>query len=70
MFDRPSSVPQTNLEIMLFGDRWKRAVDEADRRLQWPRAAERVPGGDQLDTEGLDAELDDEDLEAWIGEAG
>jgi len=37
VFDRPQLiVPQTDLEIMLFGDRWARAGKEADRRLGWP----------------------------------
>jgi transcriptional regulator with XRE-family HTH domain len=33
VFDRPPTVRQTDLEIMLYGDRWARAVAEADRRL-------------------------------------
>lgn len=41
-FQRPSTDPQTALEIMLFGDRWQRAIDGADRRLRWP-----VAGADQ-----------------------
>ena len=37
VFDQPQLiVPQTDLEIMLFGDRWARAGTEADRRLGWP----------------------------------
>ena len=35
-FDRPPTVPQTNLEIMLRGDPWQKAGLEADRRLGWP----------------------------------
>lgn len=38
VFDRPPTVPQTNLEILLYGDRWARAVAEADRRLRWGQA--------------------------------
>jgi transcriptional regulator with XRE-family HTH domain len=37
VFDQPELiVPPTDLEIMLFGDRWALARDEADRRLHWP----------------------------------
>lgn len=44
VFDQPVLVTQpTNLELMLFGDRWERATREADRRLAWPRAAEPGP---------------------------
>jgi Predicted transcriptional regulators len=35
VFDRPPTVRQTDLEIMLYGDRWAKAVAEADRRLGW-----------------------------------
>jgi transcriptional regulator with XRE-family HTH domain len=42
-FERPPTVPQTDLEIMLFGDAWQRAGALADRRLRWP---ERVPAPD------------------------
>jgi len=37
IFDRQPTVPQTALEIMLYGDPWEKAVAEADRRLGWPR---------------------------------
>jgi hypothetical protein len=37
-FDKPPTVPQTDLEIMLYGDPWQRATREADRRLRWPRS--------------------------------
>jgi transcriptional regulator with XRE-family HTH domain len=40
MFDRPATIPQTDLEIMLYGDPWKRAMAEADRRLRWPQLSE------------------------------
>lgn len=55
VFDRPPTEPLTNLEIMLGGDSWLRAGEEADRRLRWPppvarRAVTRFPwegaGGD------------------------
>jgi transcriptional regulator with XRE-family HTH domain len=51
VFDQPPLItPPTNLEIMLFGDRWERAGREADRRLGWPgkapAAPERGPGYD------------------------
>lgn len=36
VFDKPPTVPQTALEIMLYGDPWLRAGREADRRLRWP----------------------------------
>lgn len=36
IFDKPPTVPQTDLEIMLYGDPWQRAIREADRRLGWP----------------------------------
>jgi transcriptional regulator with XRE-family HTH domain len=47
-FERPPTVPQTELEIMLFGDRWKLAVEGADRRLRWPEPAvdEAADGGE------------------------
>lgn len=36
LFQEPRLItPPTNLELMLFGDRWARAVEEADRRLGW-----------------------------------
>jgi transcriptional regulator with XRE-family HTH domain len=35
VFDKRPSVPQTDLEVLLYGDPWKRAVAEADRRLDW-----------------------------------
>ena len=35
-FDKPPTVPQTSLEILLYGDPWERATKEADRRLRWP----------------------------------
>lgn len=38
VFDRPPTVPQTNLEIMLYGDRWAMAGAESDRRLEWAPA--------------------------------
>jgi transcriptional regulator with XRE-family HTH domain len=41
---RPPTVPQTDLEIMLYGDRWKRAVEEADRRLYWPKPIDPAAG--------------------------
>jgi transcriptional regulator with XRE-family HTH domain len=52
VFDQPELiVPPTDLEIMLFGDRWARACREADRRLRWPKptshtdqAPEKLPG--------------------------
>ncbi len=40
-FDRPPTVPQTNLEIMLRGDPWQKAGLEADRRLGWPPPSAR-----------------------------
>ena len=46
LFEKPPTVPQTNLEIMLYGDRWKRAVNEADRRLHWPAPPEPVEDTD------------------------
>ncbi len=37
VFDQPELiVAPTALEIMLFGDRWALACEEADRRLRWP----------------------------------
>jgi transcriptional regulator with XRE-family HTH domain len=33
------TVSPTNLELMLFGDRWQQAADEADRRLRRPKRA-------------------------------
>lgn len=44
VFDRQPTVPQTDLEIMLYGDPWKRAAASADRRLGWPAPRERDPG--------------------------
>jgi transcriptional regulator with XRE-family HTH domain len=44
VFDRQPTLPQTDLEIMLFGDPWKRATREADRRLGWPAP----PAGDEV----------------------
>lgn len=63
LFERPPSVPQTDLEIMLFGDRWKRAGEIADRRLRWPTPVADTPAeadrDDQPLTEAdLEAELD------------
>lgn len=55
-FDRPPTVPQTDLEIMLFGDRWQRAVEGADRRLGWPGSAVGRRTGD--------------DPAAWFGGGG
>jgi transcriptional regulator with XRE-family HTH domain len=43
VFDKRPSVPQTDLEIMLYGDSWKRAVAEADRRLGWTEATPNGP---------------------------
>ena len=37
-FAPPPTVPQADLEIMLYGDHWQRAIQEADRRLGWPKA--------------------------------
>ncbi|MGH7734199.1 MAG: helix-turn-helix domain-containing protein [Gemmatimonadales bacterium] len=34
-FDKPPTIPQTALEVMLYGDHWANAGAEADRRLQW-----------------------------------
>ncbi len=55
VFDQPQLiVPQTDLEIMLFGDRWAHACKEADRRLGWPpltanrKEPHGGPGGAQL----------------------
>ena len=33
----PPGPPPTPLELMLYGDQWRRACDEADRRLARPR---------------------------------
>jgi transcriptional regulator with XRE-family HTH domain len=42
VFDRPNLISEpTNLELMLFGDRWARAPREADRRLDWPTPGAR-----------------------------
>jgi transcriptional regulator with XRE-family HTH domain len=44
IFDQPPLItPPTNLELMLFGDRWERAKREADRRLGWPPGAPTAP---------------------------
>jgi transcriptional regulator with XRE-family HTH domain len=43
VFDKPPTVSPTALEVMLYGDRWAKAVAEADRRLGWtpePTASE------------------------------
>lgn len=45
-FDRPPTVPQTNLEIMLRGDPWQKAGLEADRRLGWPAQISPRPRSD------------------------
>lgn len=42
LFEKPPTIPQTDLEIMLYGDRWERAVTEPDRRLHWPAPLEPV----------------------------
>jgi transcriptional regulator with XRE-family HTH domain len=42
-FDRPPTPPQTRLELMLRGDPWKRAVIEADRRLDCPAPIPQRP---------------------------
>ena len=66
-FERPPTVPQTDLEIMLFGDRWKRAVEVADRRLRWPAPEDEEPSEG---TEALVA-LDDRDAPtAWFEGGG
>lgn len=44
VFQTPPTVPQTDLEIMLYGNPWERARAEADRRLGWP-AASRTEAG-------------------------
>jgi hypothetical protein len=56
-FDPPPTVPQTDLEIMLFGDRWKLAVEGADRRLRWPatRSVDEEDGPDADDTAWFEA---------------
>jgi transcriptional regulator with XRE-family HTH domain len=37
LFEQPRlAAPPTDLELMLRGDRWARAVREADLRLDWP----------------------------------
>ena len=39
LFDEPKlTTPPTNLELMLYGDRWANATREADLRLGWPAA--------------------------------
>ncbi len=74
LFEKPPTIPQTALEIMLYGDPWKRATDEADRRLGWPRPVEAgtlgahpgkaVPDGPEVDAREVDAP------DAWIEDAG
>jgi transcriptional regulator with XRE-family HTH domain len=39
IFDKRPTVPQTALEVVLYGDPWRRAIDAADRRLAWPKPA-------------------------------
>lgn len=59
---------------MLFGDRWQRAVEGADRRLRWP-----APHADQVaeeeaeavdDVEGWDAVVADDEPAARFGGGG
>lgn len=40
-FKPPPGPPPTALELMLYGDRWRRAGKEADRRLARPRRSRR-----------------------------
>ena len=42
-FDHVPTVPQTPLELMIYGDHWKRAAAEADRRLGWPQEIAPAP---------------------------
>ncbi len=60
VFDQPQLiVPQTDLEIMLFGDRWARAGKEADRRLGWPTPTANPEGSVAVGTEpGYDNDAD------------
>lgn len=51
-FQRPPTVPQTPLEIMLFGDRWQRALDAADRRLGWPAPTAHETADQDVDADG------------------
>ena len=39
MLPRPPAAPMTSLELMLSGDPWKRAINEADRRLNRRRTS-------------------------------
>ena len=66
IFDRPPSVPQTELEIMPYGDHWLRAVAEADRRLRWAPPPTQEAAIDPVD-EGTEPEFD---REAWFGDRG
>ena len=50
IFDQPPLItPPTNLELMLFGDRWERAKRDADRRLGWPTTAPERSRGYDID---------------------
>ena len=66
-FERPPTVPQTDLEIMLFGDLWAEACKEADRRLRWPAPKDRRSGED-VDAGGDRA--GDFEAAAWFGGGG
>jgi transcriptional regulator with XRE-family HTH domain len=77
VFDKPPSMPQTALELMLYGDRWQRAIDVADRRLNWPkpvaaddRALDDEPARDNDPAWDSDRPWDDNDSAAWFGSAG
>ena len=63
-FERPPTVPQTDLEIMLFGDRWQRAIEEADRRLRWPAPGLADDIGDAVDGDARD---DARDADGAVG---
>ena len=65
LFEKPPTIPQTDLEIVLYGDPWARAATEADRRLAWPKPFEPAFSDDEREDHGEDG-----DLAAWIESPG
>lgn len=46
-FNPPQGPPPTALDLMLYGDQWKRALDAADRRLLRPSRVRRPSATDR-----------------------